>query len=196
MPGRGSFRRPRLGWKRWARARFSWARAQYVCSVSANCAGAWNFWYVQHDCVNISERNKLWEGRVLPRPKRLKIINHKVNKTMHSTVLSESASLLSSRAIGNFLFPTYEVMIMSMLHSFLLKITVNSGLWMLMLSLNNFIGNIHVSAPAVLGPPQNLSVVETRDDTHPKPVLINISPLLWPMVCLYVNSGPVSNGLS
>ncbi len=40
--------------------------------------------------------NILWEGRVLPRPKQLKIINHKVNKTMHSTVLSESASLLSS----------------------------------------------------------------------------------------------------
>ncbi len=33
--------------------------------------------------------NILWEGRVLPRPKQLKIINHKVNKTMHSTVLSE-----------------------------------------------------------------------------------------------------------
>ncbi len=47
---------------------------------------------------------------MLPRPKRLKIINHKVNKTMHSTVLSESAySLLSSRALGNFLFPIYEV---------------------------------------------------------------------------------------
>ncbi len=60
-----------------------------------------------------------------PRPKRL---NHKVNKTMHSTVLSESASLLSSRAIGNFLSPAYEVVITSALHSFLLKITVNSGL--------------------------------------------------------------------
>ncbi len=51
------------------------------------------------------------DGRVrVPRPKRLKIINHKVNKTMHFTVLCESAySLLSSRAIGNFLFPSYEV---------------------------------------------------------------------------------------
>ncbi len=28
---------------------------------------------------------------------------------MHSTVLSESASLPPSRAIGNVLFPTYEV---------------------------------------------------------------------------------------
>ncbi len=43
---------------------------------------------------------------------------------MHSTVLNKSNSLLSSRAIRNFLFPTYEVVIMSMLHSFLLKITV------------------------------------------------------------------------
>ncbi len=50
---------------------------------------------------------------------------------------------------------------------------------------------------AVLGPPQMLLLVETRDDdTHPKPVLINIPPLLWPMVCLYVNSEPVSNKLS
>ncbi len=55
---------------------------------------------------------------MLPRPKRLKIINHKVNKMMHSTVRSENASLLSSRAIGNFLFPTYEVVITSTLHSF------------------------------------------------------------------------------
>ncbi len=29
--------------------------------------------------------NILWEGRLLKRPKQLKIINHKVNKTMHST---------------------------------------------------------------------------------------------------------------
>lgn len=36
---------------------------------------------------------------------RLKIINHEVNKTIHSTVLSESASLLSSSAIENVLFP-------------------------------------------------------------------------------------------
>ncbi len=63
-----------------------------------------------------------------PRPKRLKIINYKVNKMIHSTVLSESASLLSSCAIENILFSTYEVVITSSLHSFLLKITVNSGL--------------------------------------------------------------------
>ncbi len=38
-------------------------------------------------------------------------------------------------------FPTYEVLVTSSLHSFLLKITVNCGLWMLMLSLINFIGS-------------------------------------------------------
>ncbi len=65
---------------------------------------------------------------------------------------------------------------------------------MLMLSL--IIGSVHVSDAAVLGPPQMLSLVETRDDTHPKPELINIPPLLWPMVCLYVYSEPVSNELS
>ncbi len=81
------------------------------------------------DCVYI-----LREGRVPPRHNQLNSINHKIKKTMYSTVLS--ASLLSSRAIGNFLFPTYDVMITSTLHSFLLKIRVNSGLWMLMLSLN------------------------------------------------------------
>ncbi len=43
-----------------------------------------------------------------------------------------------------------------------------------------------------LGPPQMLSLVETRDDTHPKTVLINTPPLLWPMVYLYVYSEPVS----
>ncbi len=47
---------------------------------------------------------------------------------------------------------------------------------MLMLSL--IIGSVHVSDAAVLGPPQMLSLVETRDDTHPKPELINIPPLL------------------
>ncbi len=60
--------------------------------------------------------NILWEGRLLQRPKQLIIINHKFNKTMHSTVLSESASLPPSRAIGNVLFPTYEV-VTSSLHS-------------------------------------------------------------------------------
>ncbi len=64
-----------------------------------------------------------------PRPKRLKIINHKSLKNdAHSTVLIESASLLPSCSTGNFLFLTYEVVITSTLHSFLLKITVNSGL--------------------------------------------------------------------
>ncbi len=44
---------------------------------------------------------------------------------------------------------------------FSVKNTVNSGLWMLMLGLNHFIGSVHVSAAAVLGPPQMLSLVET-----------------------------------
>ncbi len=60
--------------------------------------------------------NILWEGHLLQNPKQLKIINHKFNKAMHSTALSESASLPPSRAIGNILFPTYEVMTSS-LHS-------------------------------------------------------------------------------
>ncbi len=42
----------------------------------------------------------LWEGRLLQRPKQLKIINHKVNKTMDSTVLSENASLPPSRPVS------------------------------------------------------------------------------------------------
>ncbi len=49
---RGSFSGPWLGCKRWARVRFSWTRVRHTCSVSANCAGAWNFWYVRPDCVN------------------------------------------------------------------------------------------------------------------------------------------------
>ncbi len=49
---RGSFSRPWLGCKRWARVRFSWTRGRHACSVSANRAGARNFWYVQPDCVN------------------------------------------------------------------------------------------------------------------------------------------------
>ncbi len=110
--------------------------------------------------------NILWESRVLQHPKQLKIINHKVNKIMHSTVLRESASLLSLHVIGNFLFPTYAVVIMSMLHSSLLKITVNSGLWMLMLSLNNCIGSVHVSAAAGLGPPQMLSLLTAHPLAH------------------------------
>ncbi len=65
---------------------------------------------------------------------------------------------------------------------------------MLMLSLNNFIGSVHVSAAAVLGPAQMLSLVEILDDTHPKPVLINIPPILFPHG-LSVYSTPVSKGL-
>ncbi len=69
---------------------------------------------------------------------------------------------------------------------------------MLMLSLNNFIGSVHVSAPAVLGPPQMLSLVEMRDDAHPKLVLINIPPPPvthgLSIVCLHVYSEPVSMG--
>ncbi len=49
---RGSFSRPWLGCKRWARVRFGWTRGRHACSVSANRAGAQNFWYVQPDCVN------------------------------------------------------------------------------------------------------------------------------------------------
>ncbi len=44
----GSFSRPWLGWKRWARVGFSWGWAWYACSVSANCAGARNIWCVQY----------------------------------------------------------------------------------------------------------------------------------------------------
>ncbi len=63
-----------------------------------------------------------------PCPKRLKIINPKINKFMHANVLSENAYLMSSRAIRNVLLPTYEIVITSSLHSFLLKIKVNSDL--------------------------------------------------------------------
>ncbi len=45
VPGFCSFNRPWLAWKRWARARFSWARVRYTCSVSANRAGARNSYY-------------------------------------------------------------------------------------------------------------------------------------------------------
>ncbi len=46
----------------------------------------------------------------------------------------------------------------------------------------------HVSAAAVLGPPQMLSLVETHDDTHPKSALINIHPSCDPnglSVCVF-----------
>ncbi len=54
-----------------------------------------------------------------------------------------------------------------------------------MLSLNNLIGSVHVSAAVVLGPPQMLSFV----DTHPKPVLINTHPSCDPwFVCMWIQS--------
>ncbi len=61
--GCGSFSLPWLGWKRWARARFTWARAWYTC-VSANRTQLVDLClqlligYVQHDCMSISERQK------------------------------------------------------------------------------------------------------------------------------------------
>ncbi len=57
---------------------------------------------------------------------------------------------------------------------------------MLMLSLDNYIGSVHVSAAAVLGPPR-LSLVETRDDTHLKPVLIPTPPVTHVM-CMCIQS--------
>ncbi len=92
---------------------------------------------VQHDCVYLYI---LLEGCMSQRSKLLKIINHKVKTTK-----------LSSRAIRNVLLPSCEVVITSTLHSFLLKTTVNSGLWMLTRCLNNFIGGVHVNAAAILG---------------------------------------------
>ncbi len=97
--------------------RFSWTQVWHTCSVSANHAGARNFSYVQRDCMsNRPVKQYIVRGPLVSqRLKQLKIINHKVNKTMHSTVLSESASLPPSCAIGNILFPTYEVVITSLL---------------------------------------------------------------------------------
>ncbi len=102
----------------------------------------------------------------------------KVNKSMHSTVLSESAFLLSSCAIGNILFPTYEVLVTSSLHSFLLKITVNCGLWMLMLSLINFIGSASCERCCSLRPAhlkcsdwlrRMVTPIRASTDQHPTP---------------------------
>ncbi len=117
----GSFSRPWLGCKRWTRVRFSWTRVQHTCSVSANHARERNFWYVQPDCVNnrpVKQYIVRGPDRLLQRPKQLEIINH-VNKTMHSPALSQSTYLPHSRAIGNVLFPTYEV-VTSSLHSIFL----------------------------------------------------------------------------
>ncbi len=119
--GRGLFSRPWLGCKRWARVRFIWTLARHTYSVSSNRAGARNFWYVHPDCVNNRSVKPIHRERAVcfSIKKQLKIINHKVNKTMHSPALSESASLPPSRAIGNIRFPTYEV-VTSSLHSIFL----------------------------------------------------------------------------
>ncbi len=116
--GRGLFSRPWLGCKRWARVRFIWTLARYTYSVSSNRAGSRNFWYVQPDCVNNRSVKPIHRERAVcfSIKKQLKIINHKVNKTMHSPELSESTSLPHSRAIRNIRFPTYEV-VTSSLHS-------------------------------------------------------------------------------
>ncbi len=61
---------------------------------------------------------------------------------------------------------------------------------MLMLSLNHFIGRVHVSAAAVLDPPQILSS---------RPSQARTAQHLTPPVThgfLYVNSEPLSNRLS
>ncbi len=91
--GRGLFSRPWLGCKRWARVRFIWTLARHTYSVSANRAGARNFWYVHPDCVNNRSVKPIYSERAvcLSIKKQLKIINHKVNKTMHSPELSKSA---------------------------------------------------------------------------------------------------------
>lgn len=41
---------------------------------------------------------------------------------------------------------------------------------------------------ALLNPPANILFVWMCDDTHTKPVIINIPALLWPMISQYVNS--------
>ncbi len=92
---------------------------------------------------------------MLPRPKRLKIINHKVNKTMHSTVLSERLLCCLHVLLETSYFPLMKSWLRAHCILFCLKITLNSGFWMLMLSLNNFIGSVYVSDPAGLGPPSS-----------------------------------------
>ncbi len=102
---------------------FGLSRGTQVASVSANRAGARNFWYVQPDCVNNRPVKQIYSERAVcfSIKKQLKIINHKVNKTMHFTVLSDSASLPPSRAIRNVRFPTYEVVTSSLHSNFLLN---------------------------------------------------------------------------
>ncbi len=103
---------PWLSYKRWARARFCWSRAQYACSVRAL-----NFWYVQHDCVNISEWQKWSVKQYIVRGPCVTASQMTQNNKPQSrcTPLCCRRALLSdsSRAIRNFLFHTYEVMITS-----------------------------------------------------------------------------------
>ncbi len=118
--GPGLFSRPWLGCKRWARlgsvglgrgTHVVWALTVPEHRTSDTCGLiAWTI-----DLLS----NIMWEGRLLQRPKQLKIINHKVRKTMHSPALSQSTSLPPSRAIRNVRFPTYDV-VTSSLHSIFL----------------------------------------------------------------------------
>ncbi len=70
--------------------------------------------------------------------KQLKIINHKVNKTMHSPALSQSTSLPHSRAIRNVRFPTYEV-VTSSLHSVFL---LNNVIFHWLITMNIYVKKI------------------------------------------------------
>ncbi len=74
-------------------------RASSVLCLNTNCTVSTRAWHkstnhagerTSDTCILIAWtidllNNMLWEGRLLQRPKQLKIINHKVNKTMHST---------------------------------------------------------------------------------------------------------------
>ncbi len=115
--GRGLFSRAWLGCKRWARlgsvglghgTHIVWALTASEHGTSDTCGLiAWTI-----DLLS----NIMWEGRLLQHSKQLKIINHKVSKTMHFPELSQSTSQPPSPAIRNVRFPTYEV-VMSSLHS-------------------------------------------------------------------------------
>ncbi len=72
------------------------------------------FW--QYKCIAWMHCKLLWI-KASAKCTHVNVINHKVNKTMHSIVLSKSASLLPSHAMGNLIYPTYEVMITSSLYS-------------------------------------------------------------------------------
>ncbi len=117
--GRGLFSRPWLGCKRWARVRFIWTHIERALTAPEHGTSdtciliAWTI-----DMLNqYIERGPF----VSASKKQHKIINHKVNKTMHSPELSESASLPHSRAIRNVRFPTYEVVTSSLHSVFLLN---------------------------------------------------------------------------